>query len=154
MKKFLLFTTILLLLIGISFLVLYQTMCQNTNKEVEDTSESVVIDSTSVEEEAVPEIGRLDYVPPPKDELAKNIEQKQTESSPFKDLGCCTDEGKRQTSNCCCNLVLKSYETLLVKNDKKLSEIVQKDPILGFCREKMRKEFDAIENPPSEEDAF
>jgi hypothetical protein len=97
----------------------------------------------------------VDAMPPMKElPKPKAIITKNTEKSPFKNLGCCADEKKRVSQDCCCALLLIEYEKIKKNEDPvKVGEIKIKDPILGDCRKKMRVEFKKLEDPPkSDED--
>lgn len=93
---------------------------------------------------------------PPMPELPKDPGRLKinTEKSPFKNLGCCGDQKKRVSQDCCCALLLIEYAKIIKSEDPaKVGEIMGKDPILGDCRKKMRVEFKKLEDPPkSDED--
>jgi hypothetical protein len=96
--------------------------------------------STGVYDVPIPE--------PPEDSIRRTIEERATASSVFNDLGCCADEAKRKTQDCCCPLLLERYRKMFADQDPRLADVFQKDPILADCRKKMRQEFEMLENPP------
>lgn len=84
------------------------------------------------------------------EEIPDAIEEKQEEQSVFKALGCCSDNQKRLSHDCCCEDVLKSYAELT--DEKRTTVKNSADPILADCKtfRKYSSKFDEIENPISE----
>ncbi len=85
--------------------------------------------------------------PPPSLEKVKNMKKAEAKS-PFKDLGCCGDEAKRQAEECCCQDVLQAYAKMVKEKARNLNEVKKTDPILKFCRDKYKKSFNDIDYPP------
>lgn len=93
--------------------------------------------------------------PPPPPQLPPDVEDiidEQTERSPFKKLGCCSDPEKRLSGDCCCQEVLELYKKMRAKNDSRIAKLKMNDPILKDCRERLARDFELVDNPPGEED--
>lgn len=84
------------------------------------------------------------------DLLRDSVEKAQTAVSPFLSEGCCKDEA-RKLETCCCDAVYDKYKSMLDQKQSDMVEIRMTDPILAGCKKLMPKEFDQLENPPSEE---
>ncbi|HKK40411.1 MAG TPA: hypothetical protein VJ949_13405 [Cryomorphaceae bacterium] len=83
-------------------------------------------------------------------QMRDSVEQVKMAISPFLAEGCCSEEG-RQGETCCCEAVYEKYQSMLEKENSEAVEIGMTDPILARCRKLMPKQFDQLENPPSEE---
>lgn len=125
-------------------LIICSTMCKNDPKETQ--ADLLLTDTTCVDSEIV-----LPPQPPPEkpvpDKVVVAILEKQEKESPFKNIGCCADEEKRKSEDCCCLGLLEAYKKMTLE---KRGEIGPKDPILSACREKLRQQFQDVDNPPGE----
>jgi|GEM_PF-3971774 len=82
-------------------------------------------------------------------EKKQKVLDDQFKNSPFKSLGCCSDEAKSNEEDCCCSHVILSYKKMFESKKKGLGTLKDKDPILSYCRKLRKKAFEEIDNPPS-----
>lgn len=92
----------------------------------------------------------IQLAPPARDAEQDSVDKHMSNVSPFLNQGCCDKEANREKP-CCCESVLAHYKLMMESGDLKVAELSMTDPILADCRRIMPKEFDALENPPSEE---
>lgn len=140
-----------ILVIITAFSVFYIS-CKRTSSDSPEAIVEVLKDTSFNAPEDDIEIMPLVEEPPKKPEDVAR-QQVNEDRSPFKDTGCCADETRRIQQDCCCLAVLESYKIMLEEADfEKLAVLMLKDPILGDCRDKMKKAFEALENPPVEDE--
>ncbi len=85
---------------------------------------------------------------PPVSAVVESEVEKQIAKSPFKNIGCCVDETRRKTEDCCCQDLLEMYKKMLAGKDKNIAKVKMEDPILAVCRKKLKREFEEVDNPP------
>ena len=130
--------------------------CKNDEKGTENTQQENIVEIpeselADVDSSASP-VPQPQLPAPLKSSQKKEVEKEQESISPFKSLGCCADDTKRLSEDCCCNEVLLSYKKMFESNNKDLVKLRDTDPILADCRNKLKKEFYEIDYPPGNED--
>lgn len=134
---------ILVSLCGFSILLFFNSSCgsrQVTEAEKEADDSLAVIDTATKQ----PQLA----VPPPTAEVHTILINQKTRS-PFKDTGCCSDDQRAAKENCCCNELLEAYKKMRqTAPPEEIGRLKQEDPFLSTCRKKMKKEFEAVDNPP------
>lgn len=116
------------------------TACKNDKPVALTALDSTLIDSAAAVQAPLPT--------PVASPVVEQEVDKQTASSPFKDLGCCGDKEKRKAENCCCEQVIEAYRKMKQQKAEGIGRLKMNDPILSVCRQKHKKIFEEIDNPP------
>jgi len=135
--------------------IVVEQVISNSSKEKKSSSSEILPAESSTKSEpklintSVPPISKPSKI------AQKNID-KQTLESVFKNLGCCIDSKKRLAENCCCAEVMVKYTELKNREDARIAQIKQLDPIFNDCKKdkSFRQQLENLEIAKEEEEEF